>query len=178
MPAELQALKQEAEQQLTEWATTGRGLASSSLYEACAWFSTGLGDRHSHDAQIGFIPCGYNYDLWHWCLNVDTALYFDDASKSLAPDAESMIVLANPVLPHSEGEIVLDSADPNVPPAIRMNYFADPHDLKVMVAVLRRALDVVAHWPAHRKIGALLVPPFLAQKHGYRGWRDAERRTA
>ena len=49
MPAELQALKQEAERRLAEWATTGCGLVSSSLYEACAWFSTGLGDHHSHD---------------------------------------------------------------------------------------------------------------------------------
>ena len=44
LPAELQALKHEAERRLTEWATTGHGLVSSSLYDACAWFSTGLGD--------------------------------------------------------------------------------------------------------------------------------------
>ena len=54
-PRELQALKQEAERRITEWATTGRGLVSSSLYDACAWFSTGLGDHHTHDAQIGFF---------------------------------------------------------------------------------------------------------------------------
>jgi choline dehydrogenase-like flavoprotein len=105
--------------------------------------------------------------LWHSCLNVDTAQYFDDVAKRLAPDAEGMIVLANPVLPHSEGEINLKSPDPAVHPAIRMNYFGDPHDMKVMVALLRRALEVVAHWPAHRKIGPLMVPPFLAQKHQY-----------
>jgi hypothetical protein len=29
-------------------------------------------------------------------------------SKRLAPDAENLFVLANQVLPHSEGEIVLD----------------------------------------------------------------------
>ena len=78
-----------------------------------------------------------------------------------------MIVLANPVQPHSEGEIVLASADPIDHPAIRMNYFGDPHDMKVMVAVMRRALDVVAHWPAHREIGPLLMPPLLAAKHGH-----------
>ena len=167
MPAELQALKAEAERRLAEWVTTGCSLVSSSLYEACAWFSTGLGDRHSHDAQIAFIPCGYNHALWHSCLNVDTALYFDDVSSRLAPDAEGVIVLANPVLPHSEGEIVLESADPSVHPAIRMNYFRDSHDMKVMIAVLRRALEIVEHWPADRKIGPLMVPPFLAQKHGY-----------
>ena len=49
-----------------------------------------------------------------------------------------------------------------------MNYFGDAHDMKVMLAVLHRALAVVAHWPAHRQIGPLMVPPFLAQKHGYR----------
>ncbi|MBI4470287.1 MAG: GMC family oxidoreductase N-terminal domain-containing protein [Acidobacteria bacterium] len=167
MPADLLNLKQEAERRLAEWETTGRGLVSSSLYDACAWFSTGLGDDHSHDAQIGFIPCGYNLDLWHSCLNVDTARYFDDVTSRLAPEAENIIVLANPVLPHSEGEIILGSADPTVHPVIRMNYFRDAHDMKVIFAVLRRALDVVAHWPAHRKVGPLMVPPFLARKHGY-----------
>ncbi len=37
MPEALQALTQEAERRITEWAATGRGLVSSSLYEACAW---------------------------------------------------------------------------------------------------------------------------------------------
>jgi choline dehydrogenase-like flavoprotein len=77
-----------------------------------------------------------------------------------------MIVLANPVQPHSEGEIVLQSADPAEHPAIRMNYFGDPHDMTVMVAVMRRVLDIVAHWP-ERRIGPLLIPPFLARKHGH-----------
>jgi len=167
MPAELHGLKREAQQRLAEWATTGYGLASSSLYEACAWFSTGLGDHHSHDGQIAFIPCGYNTDLWHSCLNVDTARYFDDPSKRLSPDAESMIVLANPVQPHSEGEIVLESTDPAVHPVIRMNYFADPHDMKVMLAVMRRALQIVTQWPSENCIGPPMFPPFLAEKHGY-----------
>jgi choline dehydrogenase-like flavoprotein len=167
LPAELQALKQEAERRITEWVTTGRGLVSSSLYDAGAWFSTGLGDRHTHDAQIGFFACGYNAAIWQTCLRVDADQYFDDAPRRLAADAESMIVLANPVQPHSEGEIVLRSADAADHPDIRMNYFTDPHDLTVMVAVIRRVLEIVAHWPAHRSIGALLIPPPLAQKHGH-----------
>ena len=167
MPAELQALKQEAQRRLTEWATTGNGLASSSLYDAAVWFSTGLGDPHSHDAQIACLPFGFMPDFYNGSLNVDAAQLFEDPSRQLAPDAENMIVLANPVLPHSEGEIVLESADPAKHPSIRMNYFADPHDMKVMVAVLRRALDIVAHWPSHRKIGSVNVPPALAKKHGH-----------
>jgi choline dehydrogenase len=168
MPAELQALKRESERRFAEWQTKGFGLIASSLYDAAAWFSTGHGDPHSHDAQIACIPCGYNPDFWSACLNVDTDLYFDDMSRRLAPDAEGLIVLPNPVLPHSEGEITLESADPAAHPAIRMNYFGDAHDMKVMVTMIRRALDIVAHWPALHKVGPLMVPPVLVQKHGYR----------
>lgn len=164
---ELKAVKAEAERRLTEWATTGRGLVSSSLYEACAWFSTGLGDHHTHDAQLALFACGYNRDIWQGCLRVDPDQYFDDADARLAPDAETMIILANPVRPHSEGEIVLASADPLDHPDIRMNYYGDPYDMEVMVAVLRRALEVAKNWPAHRQIGPLLVPPGLATRHGY-----------
>ena len=138
MPDELKELKREAERRLAEWATTGRSLVSSSLYEACAWFSTGLGDHHSHDAQLGFFCCGYTPDLWRWVLRVDPDEYFDDPAKRLGPEAESMIVLANPVQPHSEGEIVLTSPDPDVHPDIRMNYFDDPHDMAVMIATSAR----------------------------------------
>jgi choline dehydrogenase len=167
LPEELAAVKAEAERRITEWATTGHGLVSSSLYEACAWYSTGLGDDHTHDAQIGFFICGYNDDIWRTCLKVDPATYFDDPAVRLAPDAESVIVLANPVQPHSEGEIVLTSADPAASPDIRMNYYGDPYDMEVMVAVLRKTLDIVDNWPAERPLGEWLVPPALAEKHGY-----------
>ena len=178
LPEELQALKAEAERRVTEWATTGNGLVSSSLYEACAWFSTGLGDHHTHDAQLGFFICGYNDDIWRGLLRVDPADYFDDPSARLGPDAESVIVLANPVQPHSEGEIVLSSADPVDHPDIRMNYYGDPYDMDVMVAILRRALDVVANWPAPRPLGALLVPPRARDQARVRHWRHTERRAA
>ena len=167
LPEELLALKDEAERRVTEWATTGRGLASSSLYDASAWFSTGLGDHHTHDAQLAIFVCGYNRDIWRGCLRVDPEQYFDDADVALGPDAETVIVLANPVQPHSEGEIILASADPFDHPDIRMNYYSDPHDMKVMVAILRRAIEVAANWPADRKIGPLLVPPALAAKYGH-----------
>jgi choline dehydrogenase-like flavoprotein len=167
LPPELQGLKSEAERRLVEWFTTGRGLASSSMYDAVAFFSTGLGDEHSHDAQLAFFACGYNPDLWERCLRVDPHEFFDDPDVALSPTAENMIVLANPVQPHSEGEVRLASPDPADAPDIRMNYYSDPHDMKVMLAVIRRALDVVAHWPSHRQIGPLLVPPALAARHGY-----------
>ena len=168
LPPELAGLKAEAERRVGEWLETGESLVSSSLYDAVTFFSTGLGDAYSHDAQIGFVPCGYDEGLLGDRLRIDTSLYFADPEATLAADQENMIVLANPVLPHSEGEIVLKSADPAEPPEIRMNYYTDPHDLKVMVAVMRRALEIVSNWQGPNKPGPLNVPPMLAQKHGYK----------
>jgi len=167
LPPELLAIKQEADRQLVEWFTTGRGLPSSSMYDAVAFFSTGLGDEHTHDGQLGFMPNGSNQDLYRRCLRLDPDRMFDDPDEVLGPDAESIVLLANPVKPHSEGEIVLASADPLEAPDIRMNYFGDPHDMKVMIAVIRRALDVVAHWPDGPQIGPPRVPADLAAKHGH-----------
>ncbi|MFU8881832.1 MAG: GMC family oxidoreductase [Rhodobacterales bacterium] len=167
LPPELAGLKAEAERRLGHWMQTGESLVSSSLYDAVTFFSTGLGDHHSHDAQIGYVPCGYDASLLGERLRIDLSTFFEDAEKTLAPDQENMILLANPVLPHSKGEIVLASSDPTAAPTIRMNYFTDPHDLKVMVAVMRKALDIVANWPGDIKPGPLNVPPALAKKHGY-----------
>jgi choline dehydrogenase-like flavoprotein len=146
---------------------TGRGLPASSLSDAVAFWSTGLGDTHSHDAQIIFCATAGNDDLVRVCLNIDTAQYFDDAATRLAPDAAGIYILPTLAQPHSEGEIVLQSADPDVHPSIRMHYYDDPHDMQVMVAAVRRALEIAPHWPEHHKIDPVLIPPFLAAKHGY-----------
>ena len=82
------------------------------------------------------------------------------------PDAESIIVLANPVQPHSEGEIVLAKRRPARAPR-------HPHEL------LRRSArhggdgrgacaGRSTSWrTGRRSIGPLLVPPSLAAKHGH-----------
>ena len=166
LPPELAAVKAEAERRLGEWVTTGRSLVSSSLYDAGLWYSTGLGDEHTHDAQIGFLVCGYTPDLWRALFRVDPDEYFEDAAVTLAADAEVIVMLPNPVQPHSEGEVRLASADPLEPPVISLNYFADPHDVTVMVSVMRRALELVQKWPVSG-LGELHVPPKLAESHGH-----------
>ena len=165
---ELAALKAEAERRFAEWQATGSGLGASSLTDACAFFSTGLGEHHSHDVEIICFMTGTNEEFQRVIMNLDTARFFDDAATRLAPDAENIVLLANPVLPHSEGEIVLAGVDPVAAPVIRYNYYDDPYDLKVMVAAIRRTMEIAAHWPGNRKPGPVMVPPFLAQKHGYR----------
>jgi len=166
LTGELAELKSEAERRLKEWQDTGQSLVSSSMYDAVAFFSTGLGDSHSNDAQIGFSATGFNANS-EKLFRVDMSRYFDDVDKNTAPDTERIVILANPVLQRSVGEIVLTNADPDTPPDIRMNYFSDPHDLKVMVAVMRRVLEIVGNWPGNPKPSEWVVPPFLAEKHGY-----------
>ena len=164
---EQQALKQEAQRQIDEYHSKGTGYPASSLYDSVVFCSTGLGDPHSHDTQIACFVTNGDDDLVRVKLNIDTSLYFADAANTLAPDAEHIFLLANPVLPHSTGEIVLQSADPTVQPAIRLNYYDDPHDMKVMCAVMRKALEIADHWPGNRKIGPVMLPPFLVEKHGH-----------
>jgi len=167
LPPELAGLKGEAERQLTEWATTGSGLVSSSLYDASAFFSTGLGDEHTHDAQIGLFACGYNADILNGLLLIDADEYFDDAEATFAPNAENMMILANPVQPHSAGEVRLSSANPLDAPDIRFNFYGDPHDMKVMTAIFRKCLEIHQSLQSEHGAGPVNVPPAIAAKHGH-----------
>ncbi|MDQ6714566.1 MAG: GMC family oxidoreductase N-terminal domain-containing protein, partial [Actinomycetota bacterium] len=102
LPAPLAAAKAEAERRIGEWFTTGRGLASSSLYDAVAFFSTGLGDEHTHDAQIGFLATGYTPSIWEGVFRLPPSAFFEDPESFLDPTRGQVVVLPNPVQPHSE----------------------------------------------------------------------------
>ena len=166
LPEPLAAAKAEAERRIGEWFTTGRGLASSSLYDAVAFFSTGLGDEHTHDAQIGFLATGYTPPIWEGVFRLPPSAFFEDPDTFLDPTRGQVVVLPNPVQPHSEGSVTLASADPAVPPRIELNYFDDPHDVTVMVAVMRKALEIAKAWPGGG-LGEPVIPPHLAQAHGH-----------
>lgn len=166
LPEALAAVKAEAERRIGEWFTTGRGLASSSLYDAVAFFSTGLGDEHTHDAQIGFLATGYTPPIWEGVFRLPPAAFFADPESFLDPTRAQVVVLPNPVQPHSEGSVTLASPDPAVSPRIKLNYFGDPHDVKVMIAVMRRALEIAKDWPGGG-LGEPVIPPHLAQAHGH-----------
>ncbi len=166
LPEPLAAAKAEAERRIGEWFTTGRGLASSSLYDAVAFYSTGLGDEHTHDAQIGFLACGYTPAIWEGVFRIPASAFFEDPDAFLDPNRGQVVLLPNPVQPHSEGSVTLASADPAVAPRIDLNYLADPHDVVVMVAVIRRALEIAAAWPGGG-LGDPVIPPHLAATHGH-----------
>jgi choline dehydrogenase len=171
LTGDLAQMKAEAERRLAEWVETGNSLVASSLYDGISFFSTGLGDDFTHDAQIGFIPCGYDAHVLGNCINMDLDQLLEDPARALAPEAENVLFVASNCVPRSEGEVVIVSADPETPPEIRFNYFSDPHDLKVMVAIMRRVLSIADHWPGPNRLGPWLIPPKLAALHG---WRPGE----
>ena len=97
---------------------------------------------------------------------VDLDQFLPDSRADLDPTKPRIAIVANPVLQRSEGEVVLKSADPFEHPHIDLNYFSDPHDLTMMVAALRKCLEVAKNWPGDRA-GTWMAPPELARKHGY-----------
>lgn len=167
LTGELAGPKAETVRRIEEWDVTGSGLASSSYNDASAFFSSGVGATYSHDVQISFMPGGVTADLWRNQLNVDPTQACDDPDAAYASDAEYIVMIPQLALPRSEGEIVIESADPSVQPRIDMNYYADPIDLKVMVAGMRRSIDIVGNWPGTNKPGPWMAPPALARKHGH-----------
>jgi choline dehydrogenase len=171
LPEPLAAVKAEAERRLGEWFTTGRGLASSSLYDAVAFYSTGLGDEHTHDAQIGFLATGYTPPIWEGVFRLPPSAFFEDPEAFLDSTRGQVVVLPNPVQPHSEGSVTLASGDPAVSPQIDLNYLDDPHDVLVMVTVMRKALEIAKAWPAGG-LGDPVIPPHLARTHGHETGTD------
>src|SRR5437868_12215176 len=57
---ELQELKKKAEERLSEWQASGRGLGASSLADAAVFCSSGHGDAGRHDVEIIFFLTGGN----------------------------------------------------------------------------------------------------------------------
>jgi choline dehydrogenase-like flavoprotein len=166
LTAELAALRDDSTHRLQQWHVSGQGLAASSLYDAVCFYTTGLGETRSHDAQIGLLCAGFNART-PAALRIDSSAYFDNVAENIAANVQRIMFSANPVLQRSVGEIVLSQSTPKTAPDIRMNYFADPDDLKTMVAVMRRTLEIAESWPTDPKPGALIVPKVVAEKHGY-----------
>lgn len=160
------ALKLEAERRLADWLETGNGYAASSLYDAALWVSSGLGDDHSQDLQIGFVPAAYNQDFFGRLCNLDLEQQYADPDAAFNPTEGRVLFVANPVLPRSEGRILLRSDDPHDHPAIDLNYYSDPQDLEQMVSAMRLSLKLADQWPGGKAL-EWLAPPGLASEYGY-----------
>jgi len=80
----------------------------------------------------------------------------------------------------STGEITLTSADPNDPPAIRLNYMSEPGDLRRLTANVRLAAELLAH-PAFKQLRAERASPTdddLASDASLHAWMKANMGTS
>lgn len=164
---EMQALKTEADRQIMELMTEGKGVGGSSLYDGIAFWNTGLGDSHSHDAQMAILGCGYNKDIYSGLFSYDIDLFYGSAASAdafMGPHAQNILLIAHIVKPHSEGEVCLADSDLTGMPEIRFNYLSDPHDMNVLKAAMRRTLDVGKSMTG---LGPLFMPHVVRQKHNY-----------
>ncbi len=80
-----------------------------------------MGDEHTHDGQIGFLATGYTPPMWEGVFRLPPSAFFECPESLLDPTRGQVVVLPNPVQPHSEGSVALASADLTVPPRIELN---------------------------------------------------------
>lgn len=165
MTWDMHAKETESRNQLEKLTRDGEGLASSSLYDGIAFYNTGYGHLHSHDAKIAIIACGYNADIWSRLYSVDIDQYYGSrADEFLHPDSQNVTLVAELAKPHSEGWVALCSPDPLAPPDVCLNFFSDPQDMNAMKVIMRRTLDIAA---SVEGLGPLYVPSVLRGIHNY-----------
>jgi choline dehydrogenase len=122
---------------LARYLVLRKGLLTSNVCEGVAYVRS-QPDRTGPDLEVAFAPVLYDTDR---------------------PPSEHAFSIAVVCLkPKSTGAVVLGSSDPLAPPLIRLNFFADPADLGVLVHGVRLARRIAAAAPLASCRGADLVP--------------------
>ncbi len=125
-----------------DWLTRRRGVLTSSIAEAGAFFRSRPGEALP-DLQLHFVitklidhartlPFGHGYTC-HLC----------------------------PLRPASRGSLRLASADPLAPPRIDPNFFADPADMELMIRGFKRLRHILQQ-PALAQFGGRELPALAA----------------
>lgn len=137
--AEGTLLGAEAPRELLAYLTRRRGLLTSNIGEAGAFFHTRSGDEAPY-MQLIAAP-GY-----FWNHGFET-----HPTPALALGC-SMVGAA------STGRVRLRSADPAERAAIRFDYFSEPDDMEAMITAVERARDIANAGPLRGVIGRELHP--------------------
>ena len=125
-----------------DWLTQRRGVLTSTIAEAGAFFRSWPGEARP-DLQLHFVitrlidhartlPWGHGYTC-HLC----------------------------PLRPASRGTLTLASADPMAPPLIDPNFFADPGDMELMIHGFKRLRHILQQ-PALADLGGTEGPALAA----------------
>jgi choline dehydrogenase len=91
LSGDLAALKAEAERRLKAWQETGEGLIASSLYDAVAFYSTGLGDTTAMTPRSHSSARGITATCWNRCCGSIRRAFFRTATQSLPQSARTSL---------------------------------------------------------------------------------------
>jgi choline dehydrogenase len=122
-----------------QWFLTGSGLASTNHFEAGAFIRSRAGIEHP-DLQLTFMP-----------------LAVKPGTVESVPGHAFQVHL-DLMRPRSLGSVMLRSADPKDPPAIRFNYMADPGDRADMRQGVKLLREVLAQRALDPYRGAEIFP--------------------
>ena len=112
--------------EIGSWAFQGKGALTFGITSAMV-FSRSREGLSSPDIQLLFTPASYSQRT-HGELEKEGG----------------MTVVVCPVRPSSRGSIMAESSDALIRPLIRPNYLSDPDDIRVMIAGLRQAREILA----------------------------------
>ncbi|MBK5947542.1 choline dehydrogenase [Rhodobacter veldkampii DSM 11550] len=106
-----------------QWLFTGRGLGASNQFEACGFIRSAAGVDYPN-IQYHFLPIAVRYD------------------GKAAAEGHGFQVHVGPMRSKSRGRVSLQSADPEVSPAIRFNYMSHPEDWEEFRRCIRLTREV------------------------------------
>jgi choline dehydrogenase-like flavoprotein len=171
--------------QIFKWLVFGKGLHSTSGYDATLFYTTDASKKEQPewgpDGQIGVFSSPGNALFFETNLGLtDFANFFkEDYDK---PDAQGALLLPTLLHSYSKGSITLRSKDPLDKPKIDPNYLADQRDVDRMIALMKKAVEL-SETPAMKELySGVALPPKLLEK--YQGectdafWEDYARTFA
>jgi choline dehydrogenase-like flavoprotein len=129
----------ESPRQLADYLTRRRGLLTSNIGEAGAFFHTRSGDDAPYMQFIGAPGYFWNHG-------------FESHPKPALAIGCSMVGAV------STGQVRLRSNDPEERAAVTFDYFAEPEDMQAMVNAVERAREVAAAGPLRDVVGRELHP--------------------
>lgn len=133
--------------QLVKYLTRRKGLLTSNIGEAGAFFHTRSGDAAPY---MQFIAAPG---------------YFWDNGFELHP-SPAYAIGCSMVGAASTGEVRLKNADPGNQASVKFNYFSDPADMDAMVTAIERARDVAGSGPLAGVTGKEIKPGTDAKSRG------------
>ena len=108
-----------------QWMLTGKGLAASNQFEACAFIRSRAGVDYP-DLQYHFLPIAVRYD------------------GRASAHGHGFQVHTGPMRSKSRGSVTLRSADPKAPPKILFNYLSEPSDMEDFRTSIRLTREIFA----------------------------------